>query len=313
MRTDLSFQLNKSNQLKLGLAYLLICLIWGSGYPINRIGITIITPLLFLGGRLFLAGILTLIYTGWKQRRLPPLQEELPKIVIPGLLLFLGGNGLGILGLKTVSSGPAALLVASAPVFMALLDLIKPEAPKMNNTGWLGLFIGFGGVVLLMITGSEAHVVEWRGACLILGGAACWALGSVYNNRVQSRLTASTQMAGQMMVGGLALLLLGTVFTGWRGFSFTGPGLAAFGYMLVFDAMIANSLYLYLLRAWPSAKVGTYAYITPFIAGLIGFVFLEEPVNFKLISSGITTLVGVFLVQKSYLKNNGRRNNNAGA
>lgn len=302
------FEVFKSAQVKLVLAYTLVCLIWGSGYPMNRIGISSIPPLLFLGGRLFLAGILMLGYARWKHQ-LPPLRGELRKIVIPGLLMFLGGTGFGILGLKTVSSGPAALLVAIAPVFMALIDLVKPEAPKMNSIGWLGLFIGFGGVAFLMITGAETQVVEGKGACLILGGAICWALGSVYNNRIQCKLPSTIQMAGQMVIGGLAVLILGIFFHGWRESSFTWPGLAAFGYMLILDALIANSLYLYLLRAWPSAKVGTYAYITPFIAGFIGFLFLKEPISFTLFSSGVITLSGVFLVQKSYLKNNRRRNN----
>ncbi len=309
MQTMISSEELKSNQVKLVIAYILICLIWGSGYPINRIGIASIPPLIFLGGRLLLAGILILSYTGLKQQSLPKFCGELRAIVIPGLLLFLGGNGFGILGLKTVSSGPAALLVAIAPVFMAFFDFLKPGAGKMNGFGWSGLCIGFGGVTLLMLTGSEAQAIDLQGASLILGGAFCWALGSVYNNRVRSNLPFIIQMAGQMAVGGLAVLLLGIFYHGGREYYFTWPGLAAFGYMLVFDALFANCLYLYLLRAWPSAKVGTYAYITPFIAGFIGFLFLNEPISLKLVSSGIITLSGVFLVQKSYSGNYRRRNN----
>lgn len=293
---------NHSFEVKDILAYILICLIWGSAYPVNRIGISTIPPLFFLGWRLFLAGFIVLLFYGKKRLLYQSLKDEFPHLVIPGLLMFLGGNGLGILGLRTVSSGPSALLVAVAPVFMALLDLAKPGTPRMSWTGWVGLLLGFGGVASLLITGSATQAVEGKGACLILGGAFCWALGSIYNNRVQSKLPAMVQMAGQMASGGLALLILGVIFHGWYFPVLTWQEATAFVYLLIFDGVTANSLYLYLLRVWPSTRVGTYAYITPFIAGLIGFIFLDEPLSLKLIGSGISTLGGVFLVQKSYGK-----------
>lgn len=281
------------------LAYIAICLIWGTGYLANRVGIRSFPPLLFLALRLSAAGCLLLFYALAKRLPFPNKAGQYLQMFGAGMLLFFGGNGFGILGLQTVTSGAAALIVSMVPIFAALIELPLPHSSKLGFGGWIGLLIGSCGVAFMVASGRQMQVLDPLGCFLAGLGALCWAAGSIYNSRTRNDCPLIIQIGWQMLFGGIALLALSL----WAG----DPGrlhpsaeaVVAFGYMLVFDAILANSLYIYLLRIWPAAKVGTYAYITPFIAGFFGVTLLGEAWSPQLILSGLIIIAGVILVQKS--------------
>jgi drug/metabolite transporter (DMT)-like permease len=279
-------------------AYIAICIIWGSGYLVNRIGIQSFPPVLFMALRLSIAGGIILAYAGWKKLSFPRNVGQCYKIIVAGLLLFFGGNGLGIIGLKSVTAGTASLLVTTVPIFTALIERLSPNSKRIGIGGWIGLLLGFGGVVLLIVTGQQIGAFTIQGCFLVTAGALCWAAGSVFNSRAMNDLPLMVQGGAQMLIGGLALMVLGVVRGDFAHFQLSLEGVMAFLYMLFLDAMIANSLYLYLLRIWTPTKVGTYAYLTPVIAGFLGVIWLNEPFSAQLVFSGVLILGGVLLVQK---------------
>lgn len=297
------------------LAYAAICLIWGTGYLANRIGIRSFPPLLFLSLRLCAAGSLLLLYALVKRLPFPRKAGQYLQMFGAGLLLFFGGNGFGILGLQTVTSGAAALIVSTVPIFTALIELALPHSSRLGLAGWIGLLIGGCGVAFLLVSGERMQALDLRGCLLVGMGALCWAAGSVYNSRSRNSCPFVIQIGWQMLFGGVALFIL-SLASGDPGKSHPSTGaVLAFFYMLVFDAIVANSLYIYLLRIWPATKVGTYAYITPAIAGLFGVLLLGEAWSPQLIFSGLIIIAGVILVQKSRMVGAGtnpvlRRNHN---
>ncbi len=248
---------------------------------------------------MWLAGTILLLAALFGGTWTPRPGSEYRRLATAGLLLFLGGNGLGILGLRTMTAGPAALLVTMAPIFMALIELGLPDSKKLALIGWCGLAMGFLGVIWLIFSGEGLGVLDPMGAALTLLGSMAWAAGSVFTSRMKLSLPPSVQIGFQMFSGGICLLISGWCVGETANFHPTSSALAAFFYMLCFDALIANSLYLRLLKVWPAAKVGTYAYITPFIAGLAGVIWLREPMNIGLALSGLVILGGVGLVQRA--------------
>lgn len=289
------------------LAYAAICLIWGTGYLANRFGIRSFPPLLFLSLRLGAAGGLLLLYALVKRLSFPKKSGQYLRMLGSGMLLFFGGNGFGILGLQTVTSGVAALIVSTVPIFTALIELPLPHSNKLGVGGWSGLFICCCGVAFLVASGERTQALDPRGCLLVVLGALCWAAGSVYNSRTRNDSPFIIQIGCQMLFGGIALFIL-SLFAGDPGRLRPSAGaVLAFVYMFVFDAILANSLYIYLLRIWPATKVGTYAYITPVIAGLFGVLLLKEPWSPQLILSGPIIIAGVILVQKSRMVGAGTR------
>lgn len=282
------------------LAFAAVYLSWGTTYLAIRVGVERFPPLLFGGTRVCLAG---LVLTGFLlarggSMRLP--LRELGWVALAGVLLFLGGNGLITFAEKTVPSGVASVLVATTPLWIALLSITGPSHQRTSIRGWAGLLIGFGGVLLLFAQKLQTPGALLRDVApfLVLGSALCWAIGSL---AVRGRTTGShlATAAYQMLVGGCAQIVLGLAL-GEAGEvtaeSFTPASVYAFFHLLVVGSLIGFVAYNWLLGHVSATLVGTYAYVNPTIALVVGWLYGEE-LSWWVLGGMVVILAGVALVR----------------
>jgi drug/metabolite transporter (DMT)-like permease len=257
-----------------------IYVIWGSTYLAIRFAIETMPPFTMAGLRFLVAGVLLL---GWARvRGVPaPTRAQLRDGAVVGALLLLGGNGAVVWAEQWVPSGLVALLVATVPLFMVLLDWLWGGAVRPGLGLWAGLIWGLIGVAFL-VGGEEMGGGGGRqlaGGLVVLFGALSWATGSIYSRT--ARLPAAPRMATslQMLWGGTFLLAAGALLGEWSRWD---PGATtlrswlALSYLIVFGSLVAFAAYVWLLTVTTAARVSTYAYVNPVVALLLGWALADE-------------------------------------
>lgn len=292
----------KKSELQTTLAYIAVCIFWGSTYLAIRIGVGELPPTIFAGIRFLIAGTLMLSYAKFKGLSMPGSLSELSKISVVGIFLLVGGNGSVVWAERTVSSGIASLIIATVPLFMAIIESLSPSKTKINKKGWLGLLIGFAGVAFLVLSDWNKASVNITGMLLLIISALSWALGSVYSKSFTSSASTISNIAIQMLAGGTCLSIIGAFLGEFQRVQITTKGLGALLYLIVFGSIIGYSCYIYILQKWPAAKAGTYAYVNPPVAVMLGAIILGEPISIKIVLATITILCGVILVQRSKIE-----------
>lgn len=276
-------------------AFVAVYLIWGSTYLAAALAIRAIPPLLLSGGRFLLAGTILL---SWSALRETPAAEpgEWRSAWRSGALLLFCGNGSVVWAQQWLPSGLAALLVASVPIWMVLIDWGSGKGPRPTPRLSLALGIGLAGVGLLVADrgGGAADPEALPAALLLLAGSGCWALGSVLA-RHAPRPRSMARATGRQMIAGGTLLTAGALIRGDFGVlepsSWTLGPLLAFGYLVIFGSLVAFSAYSWLLTVAPPARVATYAYVNPAVALLLGWLFLGERIPpVALLASGVILL-----------------------
>lgn len=280
------------------LAYLAVCIFWGSTYLAIRIGVGELPPMFFAGIRFLIAGSLVLIFAYIKRLEFPKTFTEIRKMSTVGILLLFICNGSMVWAEQSVASSIAAILAATIPLFMALIEFVI-WGKKINIRGLSGLLLGFGGVVILMTSHSSVGQFDIKYSMLILFSTFMWAVGSIYSQTFKVSGNIITHIGIQMLAASIALLVASMSIGEFSRIHMTYKGAAATAYLVIFGSLIGYSCYIYILKKWPSAKAGTYAYVNPMVAVLLGVIILNEPVTFSTILSIFIILGGVFLVQTS--------------
>ena len=293
---------SKSEESKVVAAFIAICILWGSTYLAIRIGVSAFPPELFAGMRFFVAGSLMLIFARLRGLEFPTNLNSIKNQSIVGLFLLLGGNGLVVWAEQWVHSGIASLLIATIPLFIALIELFIPGRPKIELKGWLGLLIGFSGVVILVLSSSGVGSINVKGAILLLAASFLWAMGSVYSKSFKPEGSMIVNIGIQMLAGGIALLILGISLGELPRVSISLKGIGALLYLIIFGSLLGYTSYIYVLEKWPAAKAGTYAYINPPVAVLLGTLVLKEPFTLTVLFATAVILSGVLMVQLSKVK-----------
>ncbi len=288
--------INSSSQKKAVIAYIIVCIIWGSTYLGIRIAVLDLPPLLSAGIRFIGAGLIMFGYAYFKRRPFPQ-KDQLVNQSIVGLLLLFAGNGMLVIGSQWLNSSMAALIFAASPLFMAVGELILPHGSKLTPMGWIGLFVGFGGVGFLVLGGGESLNVSFKGAVCVLFATVFWACGSTFSKRRSTGGAMEYSLSIQMLAGGLGLALAALLTGETEHMSISLPGVLAILYLIFFGSLLGYNAYIYLLSVWPASKAGTYAYVNPFVAILLGYLILDEPLTFHVFFGAGIILLGVFLVQ----------------
>ncbi len=292
----------KNDEKKTFLAYLCVCIFWGSTYLAIRIGVSEFPPALFAGFRFLIAGSLMVGFAKLRGLEFPKKAIDIKKISLVGILLLAGGNGLVVWAEQWVHSGTAALFVATVPLYMATLEMLLPGRKKLSLKGWIGLLIGFSGVILLVFTNSGSGSIDLKGAIILLCGPLLWSTGSVFSKSFKAAGSLVAQIGIQMLAGGLLLTIVGLSIGETERLSLTVKGVGAIIYLSLFGSVLAYSCYIYVLQKWPAAKAGTYAYVNPPVAVLLGSIVLGEPFTIQIVLSCVVILAGVFLVQTAKVK-----------
>jgi len=281
------------------LAYLAVCFFWGSTYLAIRIGVQDTPPLLFAGIRFIIAGTLMLTFCRLKGYALPKEKTDIINMSIVGLLMLLGGNGLVVYAEQWVSSGIASLIIATVPLFMAIIEFFFLKNIRMDMKSIGGLLLGFGGVAYLMIGDSATQVIDLKGLLMLLGASLFWAAGSVHSKAIKFKGHIFANIGTQMLAGGIGLTITSLIKGEFAELHFTMNSIMAMLYLIVFGSIVGYSCYIYILQKWTAAKAGTYAYVNPVVAIVLGALLASEPINFSIVISMIIVIVGVVLVQSS--------------
>lgn len=272
------------------LALLALYVIWGSTYLAIRIALTSYPPFLMAGLRFVCAGVALYAFLRWRGMAAPTRAQWLNAAATGALLLGLG-NGLVCYAEQSVTSGLTAVAVAAMPLFAALFGGLYGQWPKRME--WLGLGVGFAGVILLNFGGGMAAAP--LGAAALVVAAAAWAFGSVWSRR-RDMPPAAMNTAAQMLAGG-AILLAGALLAGERlPAAPTTSATLAVVYLGVFGSIVAFSAYLYLLNTVRPALATSYAYVNPPVAVLFGAVLAGEAVHALDLVAMAVILGGVALI-----------------
>ena len=283
-----------------------VYLVWGSTYLAIRVVVhpshgTGLPPLLAAGVRFGVAGLLMLAFTvrqPARDGRPDPLgTRQWLSAAIVGTSLLLGGNGLVSLAEKRVASGPAAVIIATVPIWAALVGAITgQERVTLKHAAGLGL--GFAGVAALVV-GSGSGRADVTGVLLLVGAALSWAAGSVWS-RTAPLVRRPLVMTGmQMLCGGLACALVGLA-SGELGQTHLGQVPAqswlAIGYLAIVGSMVGYTAYVWLLGNAPLSLVTTYAYVNPLVAVLLGALLLHERLTVRTALATVAIVTGVALM-----------------
>jgi len=290
---------NSPSTLRIVAAFSAIYLLWGSTYLFIRFGVETIPPYILAGLRHLIAG--TLLYSWVRMRGAGrPTRAQWLVCAVVGTLLLVGGNGSVTWAEQRVPSGLAALLVATMPLWMVLLDWLRPGGLRPRIGAAVGLLLGFGGVALLVgptKVGTEA--VDPVGATVLVLAALSWAAGSLYSRRAKLPASLLQAAAMQSLAGGLILLALGAASGQWARFDpaqVSPRSWISLGYLVVFGSLLGFTAYIWLLRAAAPSRVATYAYVNPVVAVLLGWAFAGEPVNARMLGATALIVAAVALV-----------------
>jgi drug/metabolite transporter (DMT)-like permease len=282
-------------------AFAAIYLIWGSTYLAIRVAVETLPPFLMAGARFVLAGAVLLALV--RARRVPwPTPRQWRNAVVAGTFMLLGGNGLVVWAEQQVPSSLAALFIATAPVWFALIDWLRPGGAPPARRIWLGIGVGFVGVALLVYrpAGSPSDVgITTSGTLALLAATICWAGGSIFARHSAKAESPWMNSAMQMLGGGVALTLTGLAGGEWPRIlaaHISSRSMLAFLYLVVFGSWIAYSAYVWLLKVSTPARVSTYAYVNPVIAVLLGWAFLREPVTPRMLGAAVIIMAAVVII-----------------
>ena len=287
---------------RLIVAFASIYVIWGSTYLAIRFAIETVPPLLMAGGRYLVAGA---ILYAWSRLRgeSRPRREHLPAVLLVGGALLLLGNGGVVVAEQWVASGATALLVASEPFFVILINWLRRGGEAPSRGVVLGLALGFAGVYFLVSPfregPQEGSAVELRGAAIVVFAAASWAAGSVYAQRARLPEGSLTSTACQMLAGGVLLTAAATAAGEWQRFepaAVSTRSALAIAYLVVFGSLVAFSAYAWLVRVAHPATVSTYAFVNPMVAVFLGWLLADEEVTGVTFGAGALILAGVGLI-----------------
>ena len=283
-------------------AWVAVCIIWGTTYLGIRITLETMPPAVMASLRWLIAAAILVIYLRAKGEPLPP-RSRWRSIAVLGFLLLFVGNGGVVYAEQWVSSGLAAVLVATAPFWMAGVEAFFAGGERLSRPTIAGLLIGFAGIVVLVWPELSLKTDDSRnfllGVVLLQIASLGWSLGSAYSRRAPRQEHVLGTTAVQMLAGGLFLGVLGLVRGEWSHLAFNTRTTSALLYLATIGAIGGFVAYTYALRHLPVSLVSLYAYINPIIAVALGVLLLAEPLNARIAAAAALVLAGVAVVRSS--------------
>lgn len=285
------------------LAFAAVYLIWGSTYLAIGVGVQEIPPFLMAGVRFVTAGAILFLIA--RRGEAPLTRREWAEAGLAGLLFFTAAHGLGHWAQVRIPSGAAAVLVATVVFWITGLDAAFVARKRPSLTAVLCTVAGFSGVVVLVAPWRAEAPLDPAGVIAMLLGPVAWAAASLWSRRPSMPRCLPLSAGAQMLVGGAALVTLGTASGQWSQFSVDEVGvraLAALVYLVVFGSIVAFVAYTWLLAHVEPALAATYAFVNPLIAVLLGGLLLGED-----LSPRVWLALGLIVVPVALLQWNERR------
>lgn len=273
----------------------IVYIVWGSTYLAIRIAVrpgSGIQPFTLGMVRILIAGILMLLISALRRSPMRPTRKELVVLACSGVLLWTGGNGMLNWAEQRIDSSLAALLIATVPLWMVLMESIL-DRKKPSSGLVLSLIIGFAGIALLsattLQTGDMGDIVSLL--ALVLASIS-WTLGSLLQSRLPVTLSIEVSAGYQQIFGGLGFVVL-VLLTGEPRPTPTTDAWLAWGYLILVGSLIGFTAYVRILQLLPMSVAMTYAYVNPVVALFLGAVILSEPLHLTTLAGAALVLLGV--------------------
>ncbi len=271
-----------------------------------RFGVEALPPFMLASARYLIAAPLVFALCAIFRLKMRPTRRELGTLAIIGVLMLGVGNTSVIWAEQYIPSGLAALLVASIPLYAALIEVILPRGEGLAIRGWTGIFVGFAGIILLLwpgirnrLHGDSQHFIT---AAVTLAGALCWTCASIISRRSTIHISGLASAGWQMLFAGLFDVLLMMTTGTYRGGNWGFKAWGSIAYLVVCGSLITYTAYLYLLDNVAVSKVATYAFVNPLIAVILGAIVLHERLSNIEYAGMAAILLAVFLVTSSKMK-----------
>ena len=284
---------------KIVTAFGLVYFVWGSTYLAIRVGVLQLPPALFAGVRFLCAGLLLIAYARLTGQPWARGVREWQTIVVVGVLLLVAANGLVVWGEQWVASNLAALIVATTALWIAALGTLGAQGQPLARGAVWGLALGFAGVALLLKPAEGFATDQLYGQLALLAASASWAIGSIYAKRRRPTTPPLMSAGLQSLVAGVVLCGLGFSLGEAERWQWTPTAIAALLYLIVFGSCIAYAAYVWLLHTVTPAALGTYAYVNPVVAVVLGAWLLDERLQPVQFFGMAVVLLGVVLVTTS--------------
>ncbi len=285
---------------RVAFAFALVYVFWGSTYLGIRLAVNHLSPFMMGATRFLAAGPLLLAWCAATGRRVAITRDEAWRLAIIGVLFLTTANVFVAWGELYVPTGLTALIVASVPLWVMLIETFGLGHARPPARGIAGIFIGIAGIVVLLwpqlIGGAVLRGKTLFGTALLTEAAVSWALGSVLARRWRMPLDAMTAAGWQMTFAGAVNLVVAAALGDIPRAHWTAGAFGAIAYLVVFGSWVGMSAYVWLLKHVPTAKVATYAYVNPVVAVLLGWLVLHETVDLFVLAGTVIIVASVALV-----------------
>lgn len=284
-------------------AFISIYIIWGATYLAIRYAVETLPPFLMAGTRFLVSGILLYI---WARSRgaAKPTRIHWRNATIAGAFLLLGGNGAVVWAEQSVPSGLTALLVSILPFWLVIIEWIRPHGKRPNAAVILGLVLGFVGIVVLVGPGNVGGQGDVRplGALVLILGSLSWAIGSFWSRDAKLPDSGLLTTGIEMLAGGALLFVAAAVTGEFTNFHVrdvsraSGVGLL---YLITFGSLIGFTSYIWLLDKVSAARLGTYAYVNPVVAVILGWAIAGERLSVRTAVAAAIVICAVIIITTS--------------
>jgi drug/metabolite transporter (DMT)-like permease len=285
---------------KVLLAFAIIYFVWGSTFLAIRVGVREVPPFLLAAIRFLVAGI---VLYGWMRAKgtPSPTAREWGSASLLAILIFVFDYGLLFWAEKGVPSGIAAVMMATIPVFMAIAEIGILRTQRLTLRLATALFVGIGGVAVLVshsVSFGEAPI-NTAGACALIVAAISWSIAASLSRKVPLPAAKAMSSGAQMLAGGVFLTLTAGLLGEFRGFHVQAVSRGAWlalAYLIVAGSIIGFTAYVWLIHHESPTKVGTYAYVNPVVAVLVGYFLGGEAIGPRTIVGTLLVLVSVIVI-----------------
>jgi len=282
------------------LAFAIIYFVWGSTFLAIRIGVHEVPPFLLAAMRFLVAGFVVYAWMIARGERSPSMRQWRSAALL-AILIFVGDYGLVFWAEQRVPSGIAAVMMATIPVFMALSEIIFLRTQKLTVRLGLALLVGIGGVAVLMSRSLNlgGAPIDRVGAVALIVASMSWSIASALARKLPLPPSQVMSSGAQMLAGGVFLALTSAALGEFRSFH---PWTVSRGawlsllYMIVAGSIIAFTAYVWLIHHESPTKVGTYAYVNPVVAVLLGYFLAGEALGLRTILGTVFVLISVVVI-----------------
>jgi drug/metabolite transporter (DMT)-like permease len=285
---------------KVLLAFAVIYFVWGSTFLAIRVGVREVPPFLLAGIRFLIAGLA--LYGWMRVKGTPsPAFREWAAVSLLAVLIFVLDYGLLFWAERVVPSGVAAVMMATIPVFMTMSEILILRTQRLSLRLGLALLVGIGGVAVLVsrrLSIGEA-AIDRAGACALIVAAVSWSVASALTRKLPLPSAKAMSSGAQMLAGGILLTLTAALLGEFHGFhigSVSRGAWFALAYLILAGSILAFTAYVWLIHHESPTKVGTYAYVNPVVAVLVGYFLGGEMIGPRTVAGTVLVLVSVVVI-----------------